>query len=268
MSEHFRKNISAYAFGTPTVLCWIVVAYWGPGAWDFGVKLFVPFLAIVFSVVLLVMLHIKIKSGLKNDIADAVSNKIKDDNEKSFLGKIVTAIVNEIKNVDYRLAGLVLLKEGVPHISLRVKTVQAMFEYILEISDNNPEKLKTLGEKIGHNFLTYSWSIMDSTVSGAHITPQDKIKKWANMEKTAGWGEFIIVFSNRQNGRFSGEITIKNCFLSADRKSPNSCLCHFLIGYFSKIITTFAGFTVTVTEKYCGRDSEENTCCFSFEPTV
>jgi len=250
MIKHLKRNLLAYIFGVPSVIYWIVVAYWGQGPWDEGVKQSVSILATSSSIALFVYLFVNSYKKIRDNI--------------------VNAIVNEIKNVDYRLDGLILLKEGVPHISMRVETAQAIFDKIIENSDNNPQILEHFGKTVAENFIDKSWPTMDSTVAGQEMAPQAKILKWAKMEKTAGWGEFNVSFLNLPDSKFSGTITVKNCFLKVGRKAANANLCYFLVGYCRHIIEALANFQVNVTEKIHNTDGaqNQNTCVFSFTPTV
>jgi predicted hydrocarbon binding protein len=86
------------------------------------------------------------------------------------------------------------------------------------------------------------------------------------MEKTAGWGFFEVSFNDMPNGKFRGNITVKNCFLAYKRKATDQNHCAFLCGYMEEIISAMAGFAVNVKETQCGNQDGKETCWFSFEP--
>ena len=202
---------------------------------------------------------------------------------RKFVVDLTADIEEFIKNLrttplpDYELTGRILKKEGYRHISARIETVQTILEGL--ISDQGTEKegkLKSVGRKVGLNFVTTTWSRMEEHVlSHAGISgprrptvrqplTKDKIEKrlalWAKMELTAGWGEFKPRIT-LASGCLVGEITIVDCFLVAGRNSSDPRLCAFLEGYIGEIISGLTGYEVQVKETICGRSSKVDQNC-------
>jgi len=250
IKQHLIRNAPTYIVSVPTILCWIIVAYWGESTWKEGVKIVFPALAILLTIAFFILILV------------------------NFVKKIVKMTVSEVvKDGDYHLSGAILYKEGVPHISLRVKTIHTIFSKILDITTCNDQILVELGKCVGDNFIENSWRTMDFAVNfkvdNNQMTPKQKLVKWMDMEKTAGWGEFQISFFQEQScGRFSGEIKVKNCFLTSERTLSHKSFCPFLVGYCRAIITGLTGFEVEVREDYCSRDPNNSVCAFSFNPVL
>lgn len=183
--------------------------------------------------------------------------------------------------LNYEIQGPILKKEGYRHISARVQTVQLILEGTLDVNPGSIIKLKNIGYQVGKNFVQATWPDMSEfmlkqrgeTIESLDIgkDPQSgrlkRIRLWADMEITAGWGEFIpeVSFSN---DRIFGFIKIRECFLAAGRDEKSLCLCPFLEGYLESMLSGLLSSTIKVTIDKCGLYSGvDKICVFKVEST-
>lgn len=191
----------------------------------------------------------------------------------------IASVVSDLRAgvpLNYVLEGAALKKEGYRHVSARIETMQTIFGSVAE-----PERpsLRDIGRLVGGNFIQSTWAeMMDFVVKhdvdeghGVELNPVartpddvvDKIRIWAAMERTAGWGVFepeIHVVSNS----LYGHIRVRECFLTVGRGRPLPSLCEFIEGYMEEILTGLSGWAVEVTEDACGVDSAvDKVCVFS-----
>jgi predicted hydrocarbon binding protein len=189
------------------------------------------------------------------------------------LNKLIGYISHEIYRQDdlinfFGILGNFLYKQEWPHIMVRIKTMQIIFEHIVSnvATDDAKLILKNLGREIARDLINANWKDWIKVVPGTDQSPQDTIQKWSNLETTAGWGKFEITFTNMNDKKFRGDIKVHSCFLAFNRNKDSRNLCSFLIGYFEVIISDLAGFDVEVKEHNCGKDSGDGTCDFTFKP--
>jgi predicted hydrocarbon binding protein len=183
--------------------------------------------------------------------------------------KMIAAYISSpdgVEVINYVLNNNRLMKEGYPHISMRIETIQNIFDTILQKTQQDTTVLSDLGRNVAKNFMSETWATMNNHVLGQALSSKESILKWLRMEKTAGWGFFEVSFNDMPNGKFRGNITVKNCFLAYKRKPTDQNHCVFLCGYMEEIITAMAGFSVNVEETQCGNQNNKETCWFSFEP--
>ena len=234
----------------------------------FGEKLynaFVKWATLVFALILILLVIIKIIRMIVKMIIERWTEKLSLSIANQIKQKLDFQQTSSLQNVDYVLNNSILMKEGYPHISMRIETIQKIFDDIVDkVSD--PSVLSILGKNVADNFINQTWEQMNNRVMGQGLTPKECIHKWLNMEKTAGWGLFEASLSDINDGKFRGEIKVTNCFLAYKRNSQNNNLCLFLIGYMEVIISHMARFDVTVIERRCGKDAGDSVCYFSFEP--
>ena len=183
--------------------------------------------------------------------------------------KMIAAYISSpdgVEVISYVLNNNRLMKEGYPHISMRIETIQSIFDTILQKTQQDTTVLNDLGRNVAKNFMSETWTTMNNHVLGQALSSKESIFKWLRMEKTAGWGSFEASFNDMPNGKFRGNITINNCFLAYKRTATNQNHCAFLCGYMEEIITAMAGFQVNIQETQCGNQDGKGTCWFSFEP--
>lgn len=152
------------------------------------------------------------------------------------------------------------------NIAMRTKTIQIIFDYLVDAKGQNDTVLTELGRKVGKSTSTDSSGNVKMPSDFENSSPKDSIKNWLNIENHANWGEFSVEFTDRSEGKFSGRIFVKNCFLVSGRTNENHNLIPFLIGYLEEIIIKLAKFNVTVTELQEGKDFEHGKCEFNFKP--
>jgi predicted hydrocarbon binding protein len=184
---------------------------------------------------------------------------------------------------DYELQGIALIKEGHRHISARVESIQIILEGILGNDQTGESRLKEVGRKVSHNFVLTTWKQMQEHLLsqgkiGKPLQPKPgepisadeidrRLKLWADMEKTAGWGEFRPDVRPLQDG-LTGVITIVECFLALGRTEKDRRLCAYLEGYMEGIILGLTGRKVSVHEISCGRELlADKNCIFRVEPS-
>lgn len=155
------------------------------------------------------------------------------------------------------------------NIAMRTQTIQIILDHFLtdgnEGIDLNRMKLTELGRRVGKS--------CNADVSGNlrmpsefQKSPQDAIKNWLNIETHANWAIFEVDFTDIGDGKFSGRIKLKNCFLISGRSYKDKDLVPFLIGYFEEIISQLAKFNVEIFEVQAGRHIEHGSCEFAFKP--
>lgn len=185
--------------------------------------------------------------------------------------------------LDYKLEGAILKKEGYRHVAARIETIQVIFDALLKASGGVEDRLKEVGRKVGRNFVHTTWRQMQEHVLAARGIPgpsqpspgqpisaehiSRRLSLWAEMEKTAGWGEFQPDVKPVGNV-LRGVITVTDCFLAAPpRNSQDPRLCAFLEGYMEQIISGLTGHGVSVHEVSCGRKfGADKNCVFTVEP--
>lgn len=230
----------------------------------------------------LINLLIKLSLNFRKFIFRLFVSDIKED-IKSFVKSLADEMEPEIRQIisrlrpqnmlNYELKGPILKKEGYRHVSARVETIQLLLEGILNGDPNNSDKLRDIGRRVGDNFVQTTWPDMSEFMlkqrGGTIENLDDKLKRirlWADMEITAGWGEFDTDLKIVKNGIF-GLIKIRECFLSAGRDDKKVCLCPFLEGYLESMLSGLAGSSIKVTEHSCGRSGGvDKICIFKVEP--
>lgn len=179
----------------------------------------------------------------------------------------------------YELEGAVLKKEGYRHISLRVETIHIILEALLDAADG-VRKLRALGREVGSSFAQNTWTEMSffrlrqqdgpsaTRFQSPPATPEDlkkRIKLWADMEVTAGWGGFQPEIHATADAIW-GTVTVYECFLAIGRSPNRGSLCPFLEGYLEAILTDLIARPVRIQEMTCGiRGGVDRICRFRVE---
>ena len=151
------------------------------------------------------------------------------------------------------------------NVSFRTDTFINMFSGIFDsVTDiAGPEKTEYIfhqaGYKSGQNFaqrLNSRWDFEQNSLSSF----ERKLKKWCEFDSNVGWGKFSIkVDVNEENGDFSGELTINECFI-VDKKSKKM-VCEFVKGYCEGVIETLICVQVKLECVVCPLKNRFKSAC-------
>ena len=252
LNKHIKKHAVDYILFVFSSVGIVITAFWGANFYNAFVRIGVLIVCGLFIISLFIRFLFYVNNKNVEKIADKVIKSLQ--------------LSQDAQKVDYLLNNNMLMKEGYPHIAMRIETIQNIFDEVLDkVSDKNI--LSELGKNVAKNFISQTWDQMNNSTKGETLSPKECILKWLQMERTAGWGLFEISINDINGGKFRGEIKVTNCFLAYRRNEKNKNLCTFLIGYMQEIITSMAGFNVVVNERQCGKVDGKAVCYFSFDPT-
>ena len=224
---------------------------------------------------------------LKNQIVRLISRSVVW-SFRTFLGCVEVEVKEFLiklraeKTVHYTLEGTALKKEGYQHISMRIETIQTIFDAIPSAQDaQGLNYLKEIGRNVGQNFVRTTWKQMrehwrqnagiaqsesSSTYPMTESEIRECLKMWCQMEGTAGWGHFDIPEFTITDERFVGTLRIRDCFLTVGRMEESPKLCSFLEGYCETILSGLLNRRIAVTELQCGqRFPVDKICIFRIE---
>lgn len=273
------------------LVLYIAPAFWGPQFLqkypvEIG-RVILIFISVIVGAILLWPRFKKIGLHFRKFIFRLFVNDMKED-IKDFINILANEMEPEIRQIitrlkpqnmlNYELTGPILKKEGYRHISARVETIQLLLEGII---NDDSDKLRDVGRKVGNNFVQTTWPDMSefmskqrgdvtgiSSISGNSQSDKlNRICTWANMEITAGWGEFEPDLKFIGDSIF-GIIKIRECFLAVGRDDKKTCLCPFLEGYLESMLSGLLASNVKVIEHICGRSGGvDKTCIFKVDST-
>jgi len=146
---------------------------------------------------------------------------------------------------------------GIPNVALRLETVHAMLDGLLEQHPSNRIQLlcdigDVVGVQFGHDFR----NTILLPLSRQGIPLQETIDLWSKYDGAAGFGRFD--FQSFNSELCTGVIKVHESFLATNRQHSAKCLCPFLGGYINGFLHTFTGKTLTVTTR-C--DTAEHPHC-------
>ncbi len=170
---------------------------------------------------------------------------------------------------DYDEDRAILSYEGERNISLRVATINTVFEVMLE---HNKEKgeliLREIGGQIGGYFaIEFRKYLVNKRRQNFDWNHEKKIDEWCKYDELIGFGKL----DNRTTyvkGRLQGNRHIVHSFLTHERDLSDQRLCAFLQGYiqgFLNKIENRIDEDIRVKEVQCDRDNldvESEGCRF------
>ncbi len=155
-------------------------------------------------------------------------------------------------------------EDGQRNVSFRTDTfinlLGGIYESVSDIAgiEKADRIFHVSGYESGQNFaerLNDKWDVQQSSPTSF----EEKLTKWCEFDSNVGWGKFDISVDIDDEGKFSGHLTINECFIVDKKKKRH--ICEFIKGYCEGVIETLLGVEVTLECDVCPLKNKFKTMC-------